>query len=215
MNTIGERIRKKRTDLKLTQRQLAKAVKGITHSSISQWESDSTTPSSKNLFDLSLALNCDFAWLLNGGSESNVIPVTLNSRKVPLLSYVQAGAWSEVCDLKDSTGWEYVLTSLEDLSDCAFALKIKGDSMEPEFKEGDMIVVDPEIKPLPGEFVVAANGDEEATFKKYREIGHDEFERVQFELIPLNPDYTTLSSKNQQIRIIGTMVEHRIFRRKR
>ncbi|KFA58929.1 hypothetical protein GAPWKB11_0818 [Gilliamella apicola] len=38
---------------------------------------------------------------------------------------------------------------------------------------------------------------------------------MQFELIPLNTDYTTMSTLTQQIRIVGTMVEHRIFRRKR
>ncbi|MCZ4058067.1 S24 family peptidase [Pantoea sp. LMR881] len=40
--------------------------------------------------------------------------------------------------------------------------------MEPDFKEGDVIIVDPEIEPVPGEFVVAKNGEHEATFKKYR-----------------------------------------------
>lgn len=33
-------------------------------------------------------------------------------------------------------------------------------------------------------------------------------------LILLNPDYTIMRTLKQQIRIIGTMIEHRIFRRK-
>lgn len=214
METIGSRIRKKRVELGLTQRDVAKAIKGVTHSSISQWESDTTTPSSKNLFDLSTALGCDFAWLLNGGEESNVIPAILKNNKVPLISYVQAGVWTESVELRDSTGFEYILTSL-DLSDSAFALELKGDSMEPEFKEGDVVIIEPAIEPTPGEFVVAMNGESEATFKKYRELGYDEHERLQFELIPLNSDYKKMSSLTQQIRIVGTMVEHRIFRRKR
>lgn len=214
LETIGNRIRKRRKELKITQKDLSKSMSGVTDAAISQWESDVTSPSAKNLFDLSLALECDFAWLLNGGAESNVVPAKLNLRKVPLISYVQAGLWTESCELRDSTGFEYVMASSE-LSDRAFALKIKGDSMEPEFKEGDVVVIDPNVIPLPGEFVVAMNGEEEATFKKYRELGHDEYERLQFELIPLNPDYTTMSSLKQQIRIVGTMVEHHIFRRKR
>lgn len=214
MNTIGSRIKQKRTELGLTQRELAKSIKGANHSSVSQWESDISTPSSKNLFDLSIALNCDFAWLLKGNFESNIVPVELHSYKVPLISYVQAGAWTESCELRDSTGFEYIITSL-DLSKKAFALKIKGDSMEPEFKEGDLIIVDPEVRPYPGEFVIAMNGESEATFKKYRELGYDKHNRMQFELIPLNPDYSPMSTLNQQIRIIGTMVEHRIFRKRR
>lgn len=214
LETIGSRIKKRRKELKVTQKDVAKSMKGVTDAAISQWESDITSPSAKNLFDLSIALECDFAWLLNGGSESNVVPAKLNLRKVPLISYVQAGLWTESCELIDSTGFEYIMAS-SDLSDRAFALTIKGDSMEPEFKEGDIVIIDPNVLPLPGEFVVAMNGEEEATFKKYRELGHDEYERLQFELIPLNPDYTTMSSLKQQIRIVGTMVEHHIFRRKR
>ncbi|WP_392559324.1 LexA family protein [Orbus mooreae] len=214
LETIGSRIKKRRKELKVTQKDVAKSMKGVTDAAISQWESDITSPSAKNLFDLSIALECDFAWLLNGGSESNVVPAKLNLHKVPLISYVQAGLWTESCELRDSTGFEYVMAS-SDLSDQAFALTIKGDSMEPEFKEGDIVIIDPNVLPLPGEFVVAMNGEEEATFKKYRELGHDEYERLQFELIPLNPDYTTMSSLKQQIRIVGTMIEHHIFRRKR
>ncbi|OTP83223.1 LexA family protein [Gilliamella apicola] len=212
--TIGQRIRRRRKTLNLTQKDLAKSLQDASHGSISQWESDITSPSAKNLFDLSIALECDFAWLLNGGEETNVVPASLKSFKVPLISYVQAGVWTESCELRDSTGFEYIMTSLE-LSDKAFALQIKGDSMEPEFKEGDVVIIDPAIKPIPGEFVVAMNGESEATFKKYRELGYDEHERMQFELIPLNSDYTTMSTLKQQIRIVGTMVEHRIFRRKR
>jgi len=36
-----------------------------------------------------------------------------------------------------------------------FALKILDDSMKPDFVEGDMIVIDSELRPAPGEFVVA------------------------------------------------------------
>lgn len=87
--------------------------------------------------------------------------------------------------------------------------------MEPEFKEEDVIIIDPQVQPVAGEFVVAINGDYEATFKKYRPLEIDEYGRTQFELIPLNSDYPKMSSLKQQISIIGTMVEHRIYRRKR
>lgn len=38
---------------------------------------------------------------------------------------------------------------------------------------------------------------------------------LDFELVPLNSDYPTLSSENTPLMIIGTMIEHRIYRRKR
>lgn len=214
MNNLGQRIRARREELGLTQEQIASQI-GIKQQSYQAIESGSVKKP-RYLYEISLALKCDMAWLLSGKEKEvkNVKVINFEAYKVPLISYVQAGVWTESCELRDSTGFEYIMTSLE-LSDKAFALQIKGDSMEPEFKEGDLVIVDPSIKPTPGEFVVAMNGESEATFKKYRELGYDEHERMQFELIPLNPDYTIISTLNQQIRIIGTMVEHRIFRRKR
>ncbi|KDN09340.1 LexA family protein [Gilliamella sp. Imp1-1] len=214
MNNLGQRIKARREELSLTQEQVASQV-GIKQQSYQAIESGEVKKP-RYLYEISVALKCDMAWLLSGKEKEvkNVEPITLKARQVPLISYVQAGVWTESCELRDSTGFEYIMTSLE-LSDQSFALRIKGDSMEPEFKEGDVVIIDPAVKPIPGEFVVAMNGESEATFKKYRELGHDEHERMQFELIPLNPDYTTMSTLTQQIRIIGTMVEHRIFRRKR
>ncbi|CAI0838292.1 Peptidase S24-like [Serratia quinivorans] len=81
--------------------------------------------------------------------------------------------------------------------------------MEPEFKEGDLIIVDPELNPLPGDYVVAKNGEHEATFKKYRARGVTQDGQDVFELVPLNPDYPTKSSLTEHIEIIGVLVEHR------
>ncbi|WP_235961408.1 XRE family transcriptional regulator [Spirabiliibacterium mucosae] len=147
-------------------------------------------------------------------SDTNFIPASLGSTKVPIISYVQAGNMESIFDLGDADGYECILTD-QDLSENSFALRIKGDSMEPEFKEGDVIIIDPNVTPLPGEFVVAKNGSEEATFKKYKADGTDDNGNNHFQLIPLNDDYSVKSSRTEPLVIIGTMVEHRIFRRKR
>lgn len=80
--------------------------------------------------------------------------------------------------------------------------------MEPEFKEGDIIIIDPEVAPSPGNYVVAKNSEEEATFKKYRPRGVNEKGEHYFELVPLNPDFETMRSDHQSITIIGTAVDH-------
>lgn len=213
--TLGQRIRTRRKELKLTQQQIAKAIKGVSNVAISQWESDITKPNAENIFDLAIALECDLTWLLKGeGPISKARPATQGTR-IPIISYVQAGQWTEICDRLDTSGYEYLITDL-DISECGFALEIIGDSMIPDFQEGDYVIIDPKEPPSTGEFVVAVNGDYEATFKKYRETGDiDEHGRIQFELIALNPDYPRMSSARQAIQIIGTMIEHRIYRRKR
>ena len=100
-----------------------------------------------------------------------------------------------------------------DVSISSFALKIRGDSMLPDFKEGDIVIIDPMITPLPGDFVVAKNLEEEATFKKYRPRGNNEHGQLVFELVPCNPDYPTLRSDIDRCNIIGVMIEHRQFRK--
>jgi len=146
--------------------------------------------------------------------ESNVDVAVIGTRRVPVLDYVQAGAWTQVdSGISESDIRQFVLSSL-DLSPSAFAMFIRGDSMLPEYKEGDMIVVDPEVAPRPGDFVVAVNGSGEATFKRYRQRGMNEAGQDVFELVPLNPDYPTMRSDVVHIRIVGTVVEQRKFRRK-
>ncbi len=147
-------------------------------------------------------------------SDANVRRAPIGSRRVPLISYVQAGRMSEAVDpFPPGAAFEYLLTDL-DLSEHAFALEIDGLSMTPEFNPGDRVIVDPAITQRPGDFVVAKNGHEEATFKRYRARGINAAGEEVFELVPLNPDYPTISSENQPVKIIAVMVEHRRYRKK-
>jgi SOS-response transcriptional repressor LexA len=152
----------------------------------------------------------------------NVEHVPAGKRQVPVLSYVQAGHMTEAGCVDLSQVYDDYLTTDLELSEQSFALEIKGDSMvappgtaDESFYEGDRIVVDCRVTPLPGDYVVARNGDHEATFKKYRPRGVDEQGREVFELLPLNPDYPPMRSDRQAIQIIGVMVEHRRYRKRR
>lgn len=83
--------------------------------------------------------------------------------------------------------------------------------MRPVFVPGDQIIADPLIAPRPGDYVVAQGG-EEVWFKKYRSTGADPQGGELFELISLSPDYLPIQGNPSQIRIVGTMVEHRQYR---
>ncbi|WP_232090134.1 XRE family transcriptional regulator [Aeromonas caviae] len=173
---------------------------------------------SKNLIALSAVPLSKTASVLNENDVkfSNVelaeIPV---GRRVPILSYVQAGNWREMCE--QASGFdgnvEYVSASI-DIGPRGFGLWLRGNSMTPMFNEGDLVIIDPDEQPRPGDYVVAKNGSEEATFKKYRPRGIDENGQEVFELVPLNDDFPTMHSDRQHIEIIGVMVEHRIFRKR-
>ena len=223
MKTIAERLRYARELKGWRQTQLAVAA-DVSQGTIGNIESGARQ-SRGSLPKIAKALGVSHDWLAEGEGEmlpagsrsepSNVVPAAIGTRRVPLISYVQAGCWTEATDPATvGDGFEYLLTDLE-LSGSAFALQIEGESMLPQFRPGDRVIVDPEICPQPGDFVVAMNGGHEATFKKYRPRSMDASGNMVFELVPLNDDYPTLRSDVQPIRIVGTMVEHRKYRRAR
>lgn len=206
--SLAARFKARRLELGMTQVEVAE-IAGVSQQSVESIESGRTRKP-RNLLDLAKALKCSPDWLLNG---KNIMPLSeISTRKIPVLSYVQAGKLTESKELYDMEGnFEYVLADA-DISEACFGLRIDGDSMMPDFQPGDIVIVDPDISPMPGEFVVAKNNGHEATFKKYRPLG---ISTNEFELVPLNTDYPTLRSADLDLQIIGVMVEHRIYRRKR
>lgn len=150
MNTLGERIKFRRRQLKMTQRDVAERV-GISASAVTQWESDSTGVSSESLLKLSSVLRCSPQWLLLGEGELDLpFPPYGNSyAQIPVISWVQAGYWTEVINQPDTHSLKYIDTSAK-VSANAFALIVKGQSMtstsgELSIPEGAIVVVEPEF----------------------------------------------------------------------
>lgn len=147
---------------------------------------------------------------------SNVVPTRNDLRTIPLLDYVQAGLFHDVgYDGINPIGESYT-TYQGYKPECVFSLKVEGNSMSPEFKDGDEIVVDASLEAKPGSLVIAQevqHGTARTTFKKYRVIGVNEFGVDIVELVPLNPDFPTLNSNQIEISIIGVVVAHnRLFK---
>lgn len=194
------------------QSELARAV-GVSPQAVQQWSAGETAPRGKRLSQVAEFLGVAPAEL-QFGTFGNIEPVPIGGRRIPILSYVQAGAMTEaVAPHSFGDDAEYLLTDL-DLSGTAFALRIKGESMAPDFQPGDVVIIDPAISPRPGDFVVAKNGSDEACFKKYRPRGIGTGGTEVFELVPLNEDYPSVRSDVTPVMIVGTMVEHRRYRRR-
>lgn len=157
--------------------------------------------------------------------ESGVVPIEERPRlkKVPRVSFIQAGFHSE-CGQIRSSEW-YIENGEcdwvdEELPDGTVTMMVKGRSMQPQFNEGDIVVVDPTIRPIPGDFVVSTrecgfSGEIEGTLKKYRPTGYDENGNEIFDLVPLNPDFPILKSDRDKCKVFGVVVEHRISFRRR
>lgn len=159
-----------------------------------------------------------------GPSGNTALYLKPQSQKIPVLSYAQCGAFTSSGQVKHALAaidaGDFVYGDV-DLPDDCFALYLRGESMEPEFSEGDTVIIDPGLNPSPGDFVIAVvndptGEDPEATFKKYRPRGLNDHGREYFELVPLNEDYPVIRSDKQPCTIIGVLIEHRRpFRRRR
>lgn len=126
----------------------------------------------------------------------------------PLLTDVQAGAFSSVGSFRESDAKVWIDTTRK-ASREAFWLEVSGHSMtappgsKPSFPEGMLILVDPLQDVEHGDFCVAGMfGDTEVTFKKFvREDGKPWLE-------PLNPNprYQSIEC-NETCRVIGKVVK--------
>ncbi len=114
----------------------------------------------------------------------NVEPAEMpHGRRVPLISFVMAGDWTSTVDNFQPGDAEEWVPFPGNIGPHAFALRVNGPSMEPKFVEGDIIFVDPDREAESGDFIIAKNGADEATFKKFYRDGDRCF------LVPLNEDW--------------------------
>lgn len=217
--SLGQRLTRAREHADIKQKDVAEYF-GISSQAVSQWEADRTRPDSHRLAKLARLFNIRLEWLLDetgpmDSEEVRPVAQVRHTTRVPVIDRVQAGDWTEVEDpFTLGSADEFLQTDLR-VSSSTFALVIEGRSMEPEFQPGDKVIIDPMVRPRPGDFVVAKrDNDQEATFKKFRLRSQDEQGRDVIELKPLNPDWPTLMiDQDNPGHIVGTMVEHRRYRR--
>lgn len=236
MTTLSERISWVLQHFHISQSELA-TLAGIKQPSVASWVSGKTkNMKSAPALAICSKLPLNQNWIVNGvgdplvsndqlpANQSNVEPIRGRMKRIPILSYVQAGDPTSTGQIAARQAaiesGDFIWVDM-DLPDDCYALKVIGSSMEPDFREGDIIVIDPTIHPMPGDFVIATRGskfsdDMETTFKKYRPRGYDEYGNEIFELIPLNEDYPIDNSRTEGLAVIGVMVEHRrSYRRRR
>lgn len=157
--------------------------------------------------------------LANGWLDSLHSPATIDANvanpvpysrgvRYPVLSKVQAGAWSEACEpytLKDIDLW---LESDAHLQGDAFWLEVEGDSMTApmglSIPEGTFVLFDTGREAANGNLVIAKLVDDnEATFKKLVIDGNQKY------LKGLNPQWP-MTPINGNCKIIGVAIETKL-----
>ncbi|WP_239384423.1 LexA family transcriptional regulator, partial [Delftia tsuruhatensis] len=186
---FGKRLRSARSLAGLTQVQLARQA-GMGQSTIAELE----TLGNGTSRTATLASICRVSalWLESGDGPMTADAATLLSqlpggmRRYPVLSFSQAVARIEGADETESLGVEVATC---DVSPEAFFLQLEDNSMSPEFREGDRVLIDPALRPQPGDCVVAKSGAQQLLFRKYRVRGVGGAGEDVFELVPLNDDH--------------------------
>ena len=142
MSTLGENLKKIRKAKKMTQKDLAQKS-GVKQSVISDLETG-TAKSTGSILELANALGVTAEELKKGvtnGLDNNIVPV--NSKLLPVLSWVQAGTMTSVQAINPSEINEWLPPLSTDDPDGCFYLKVVGVSNFPTYMDGDYILVNP------------------------------------------------------------------------
>lgn len=112
--------------------------------------------------------------------------VRTNVKKVPLISYTQAGEWCEtMVSIYDPDQAEQWLVSPIEHGEGSYCLRVVGSSMGGEggYPEGCIILVDTSLEARHGDDVVAVTPDGQTTFKRLQITPDGRF------LVAINPDW--------------------------
>jgi len=117
---------------------------------------------------------------------ARALPATRASqRRVPLIGLAQAGANGFFDDAGYPVGGGWDEVNLPEVGDPhAYALEISGDSMEPVFRDGDMVIVSPAAPIRRGDRVVLRTQEGEVMAKQ---LARRSARRI--ELKSLNPEH--------------------------
>lgn len=219
---LHERIQQKLDEKHLRQADIARAT-GKSTAAVAKWLKGDNVPKTESLKQIAQLLGTTDEWLLTGKEDKQTILQKLRQkadmiqgkidglelvkfamRKLPVLNEVQAGLFTGVGDdIFDDEDCEWVHGEEGD-----YWLRIKGDSMMPDFKQGDLLLVDMNRIAVTGNYVVAKQHDREyATFKKFRECYENG--QIYYELIALNSFYPVIDSRINPFDVIGVVIQHK------
>jgi len=168
----------------MSEQQFADAV-GVSRGAVQQWEkAGGTAPKRSNQPRVAELLGISVGELLSGGP--NISQGSIVRAEVPLVSEVVAGDYTVIDNFKPRGNFETVPVTVQ-VKRHTYALRVHGDSMVGEtgdsFPDGAIIIVEPDMEALPGDYVIALNEQNQTTFKQLVKDGGE------FYLRPLNTRY--------------------------
>lgn len=212
MNKFCERLKSARNKCGISQKKLAEKL-FVSQQTIAKWETDKATPNPEAITKIADLLNVSLDYLL-GREPINAEPFAYENTstlKIPIYGYIPAGIPIEA--IEDILDYEEAPDEWASGGKEFFGLKVIGDSMEPEYRNGDVIIFLKQSDCENNEdCAVAINGDN-WTFKR--------IEKMESGILvkPLNPNYETRFFTNQEcidlpVEVKGVFWELRRSKRK-
>lgn len=183
-----------------SQQKLAQKL-NVSRSTVAMWETGSSEPSLQMIQRIADVLSVSVAELFGEPAD----PSAHKGILIPVLGCVQAGLPNEA--VEDVLDYEEITPELASTGEF-FALRVRGDSMEPRMVEGDVVIVRKQDDAGSGDIVVALVNGDEATIKRLKKRPEGIL------LIANNPAYEPMFFSNREIRelpvrVIGKVVELR------
>ncbi|WP_313104956.1 LexA family protein [Stutzerimonas nitrititolerans] len=114
----------------------------------------------------------DGTYPTSSGSPSTVQENRSPYRVLPVIGYVQAGEFCEAIDNFQPGDADEWMEAYGPAGAHAFILRVEGISMDPDFRPGDLVVIDPDAQWNTGDFVVAKRSSDQAvTLKQIKREG--------------------------------------------
>ena len=193
-------LRQARKAKGLTQAEVARTI-GLTQNGYSYWENGKAKIDKDQLLKLAELFEVSTDYLLGNTSKPNTKGVW-----IPVLGDVAAGIPIEA--VEDIVDYEEIDAALAATGDF-FGLRIKGSSMEPRIREGDVVIVRKQGDADTGDTVVVLVNGDSATVKRLKKEADGSMW-----LLPNNPAYdpqhfTPTEIVEKPVHIIGKVVELR------
>lgn len=210
---IGKRILEARKAKGLTLKALGELAGNMKQTRLTNWEQGTRAPGPEEIKQLAQALDVSPAFLMCLSDDVQVKKTKSPSHLIPLLDHHQAcgtelhiKAIREQGTVNDQI-FISVSAALLELSDEAFAIKMKDESMTPEIRLNDVLVIDPSVAPKPGDFIVVKVVDKsEIIVCQYKKLSYTSPE---FELVTLNDNWPNIKvTDNLEMEIIGVVFQN-------
>lgn len=197
--TMSKNLKKYLKLYNVSRMQLSESL-GISYSTVSDWINGNAYP---RIDKIEMMAN------YFGINKSDLVEEDYNNEtsalKIPVLGNVAAGI--PISAVEDILDYEEVPISWQNQGEF-FALRIKGDSMEPRMESGDVVIVKQQSDANSGDTVIALVNGDDATCKKLEKTDNG------IMLVSTNAKYPPMFfSKedivNKPVVILGKVVEFR------